>query len=412
MVIRGYCALYAYMEKRLKVLMFGWELPPFNSGGLGVACYGLSKALSKNADILFVLPRKMDVDVKFAKLLFANNIKITEIDSPLMPYMTSAEYARLETDETIYGRNLFEEVKRYALEARKIAQREQFDIIHAHDWLSFEAGIAAKEVSGKPLVVQLHSTEYDRCGGQNLNQAVYDIEKRGMEKADRVIGVSRLTKKIVEEQYLIPAEKVFAVHNRINADEYTDVTDDRIFQIKKDGKKIVLFAGRITLQKGPEYFLQVARKVLEYDTNVLFVMAGSGDMEYKIMDDAAIMGISDKVLFTGFLRGKELAHVFSLADVFVMPSVSEPFGIAALESIIHGTPVIVSKQSGVSEVVQNALKVDFWDIDEMTNKILSVLNHNSLRETLKENGKNEVGIFSWDQAAQECLNLYNDLTKN
>lgn len=392
--------------------MFGWELPPFNSGGLGVACYGLSKALSKNVDILFVLPRKMDVDVNFAKVLFANNIKITTIDSPLMPYMTSGEYSRLETDETIYGRNLFEEVKRYALEARKIAQREKFDIIHAHDWLSFEAGMAAKEVSNKPLVVQLHSTEYDRCGGLNLNQAVYEIEKKGMENADKVIGVSNLTKSIIEEHYGIPSEKVFAVHNRINADEYNDEVDDRIFQIKKDGKKIVLFAGRITLQKGPEYFLQVAKKALDYDKNILFIMAGSGDMEYKIMNDAAVMGISDKVLFTGFLRGKELTHIFSLADVFVMPSVSEPFGIAALESIVHGTPVIVSKQSGVSEVVQNALKVDFWDVDEMTNKILSVLNHSSLKETLSENGKNEVGIFSWDQAANECLRLYNDLTKN
>lgn len=396
------------MEKRLKVLMFGWELPPFNSGGLGIACYGLSKALSKKADILFVLPRKMDISVDFAKLLFANNIKVTTIDSPLMPYMTSAEYSQLETDVTIYGKNLFEEVKRYAMEARKIALNEDFDIIHAHDWLSFEAGIAAKEVSGKPLVVQLHSTEYDRCGGQNLNRLVYDIEKKGMEKADKIIGVSKLTKRIIEQQYHIPSEKVIAIHNRINADEYKE-TDDRIFQIKKDGKKIVLFAGRITLQKGPEYFLDVAKKVLKFDKNVLFVMAGSGDMEHQIMRDAAVMGISDKVLFTGFLRGKELAHIFKMADVFVMPSVSEPFGIAALESIIHGTPVIISKQSGVSEIVQNALKVDFWDIDEMTNKILSVLHFPSLQNTLKDNGRDEVGIFSWDMAANECMNLYKDL---
>jgi glycosyltransferase involved in cell wall biosynthesis len=309
---------------------------------------------------------------------------------------------------TIYGKNLFEEVKRYAMEARKIALNEDFDIIHAHDWLSFEAGIAAKEVSGKPLVVQLHSTEYDRCGGQNLNHLVYDIEKKGMEKADKIIGVSKLTKRIIEQQYHIPSEKVFAIHNRINADEYKE-TDERIFQIKKDGKKIVLFAGRITLQKGPEYFLDVAKKVLKYDKNVLFIMAGSGDMEHQIMRDAAVMGISDKVLFTGFLRGKELTHIFKMADVFVMPSVSEPFGIAALESIIHGTPVIISKQSGVSEIVQNALKVDFWDIDEMTNKILSVLHFPSLQNTLKDNGRDEVGIFSWDMAANECMNLYKDL---
>lgn len=389
--------------------MFGWELPPFNSGGLGVACYGLSKALSKNVDITFVLPRKVEVDASFLKLLFANNIKVTIIDSPLRPYLTSAEYARMEEDVTLYGNDLFSEVKRYAMEARKIAEREEFDVIHAHDWLSFEAGIAAKEVSGKPLIVQLHSTEYDRCGGQNLNQAVYDIEKRGMEVADKVVGVSNLTKRIIEEHYGIPSYKVFAIHNRINADEYNQPVDERIFQLKMDGKKIVLYAGRITLQKGPEYFLDAARKVLDYDQNVLFVMAGSGDMEYKMIDLAASLGISDKVLFTGFLRGEELRSIFKLADVFVMPSVSEPFGIAALESIIHGTPVIISKQSGVSEIVQNALKVDFWDTDEMANKILSVISYQSLKSVLRANGRDEIETFSWDTAANETLNLYKTL---
>ncbi len=390
--------------------MFGWELPPFNSGGLGVACYGLSKALSKNVDITFVLPRTAEVDAKFLKLLFANNIKITTIDSPLHPYITPEGYKILTEDVTLYGSNLFEEVQRYAKEARKIAMEEEFDIIHAHDWLSFPAGIVAKEVSGKPLVVQLHSTEFDRCGGLNLNKNVYDIEKKGMEYADKVIGVSNLTKMIIQEHYGIPESKVFTVHNRINAEEYNQDVEDKIFQIKKDGKKIVLFAGRITLQKGPDYFIQAARKVLDFDNNVLFVMAGSGDMEYMMMQEAAQLGISDKFIFTGFLRGKELTHIFKMADLFVMPSVSEPFGIAALESIIHGTPVIVSKQSGVSEVVQNALKVDFWDIDEMANKIISVLRHDSLQNTLSENGENEVRVFSWDTAASECLNIYRQVT--
>ncbi len=397
------------MDKRLKVLMFGWELPPFNSGGLGVACYGLSKALSKNVDITFVMPRKVDVDASFLKLLFATNIKVTTIDSPLRPYMNARDYSRLEEDITMYGNDLYAEVKRYAMEARKIALQEEFDVIHAHDWLSFDAGIAAKEVTGKPLIVQLHSTEYDRCGGENLNQDVYDIEKHGMEVADKVIGVSNLTRRIIIDHYGIAPEKVFAVHNRINADEYGSGVDERIFQLKNDGKKIVLFAGRITLQKGPEYFLTVAKKVLEYEQNVLFVMAGSGDMEFQMMRQAASLGISDKVLFTGFLRGEELAHIFKLADVFVMPSVSEPFGIAALESIIHGTPVIMSKQSGVSEIVQNALKVDFWDVDEMANKILSVISFPSLQNTLQLNGRNEVGSFSWDTAANETLNLYRTL---
>lgn len=387
--------------------MFGWELPPFNSGGLGVACYGLSKAMSKNADILFVLPRKVDISPDFVKLLFASNIKVTTIDSPLTPYLTPAGYSRMKFDDvTIYGSNLYEEVMRYAVEARKIAAQEDFDIIHAHDWLSFPAGVAAKEVSHKPLVVQLHSTEYDRCGGLNLNQGVYDIEKKGMEFADRVIGVSNLTKMIIQEHYGISESKVFAVHNRINADEYEVKVDDTIFNLKRDGKKIVLFAGRITLQKGPDYFIKAARKVIDYDQNVIFVMAGSGDMEYKMMQEVAEMGISDKFIFTGFLRGGDLSHIFRMADIFVMPSVSEPFGIAALESIIHGTPVILSKQSGVSEVVQNALKVDFWDTDELANKILSVLGHGSLHSVLRENSENEVRSFSWDTAATECLDIY------
>jgi len=394
------------MQKRLKVLMFGWELPPFNSGGLGVACYVLSKALSKNVDITFVLPRTAEVDAKFLKLLFANNINITTIDSPLHPYITPEGYRVLTEDVTLYGSNLFEEVQRYAREARKIAMTEDFDIIHAHDWLSFPAGIVAKEVSGKPLIVQLHSTEFDRCGGLNLNKNVYEIEKKGMEYADKVIGVSNLTKMIIQEHYGIPESKVFTVHNRINPEEYNEDIGDKIFQIKKDGKKIVLFAGRITLQKGPDYFIQAAKKVLDFEQNVLFVMAGSGDMEYKMMQETATLGISDKFIFTGFLRGSELSHIFKMADLFVMPSVSEPFGIAALESIINGTPVIVSKQSGVSEVVTNALKVDFWDIDEMANKILSVIRHDSLQSTLSENGGNEVKVFSWDMAAAECLDIY------
>lgn len=395
----------------MKVLMFGWELPPFNSGGLGVACYGLSKALSKDNDILFVLPRKADVDADFLNMLYANgNVKITTIDSPLRPYITSEQYDRYKKDISLYGVNLFTEVERYAKEARKIAKKEDFDIIHAHDWLSFQAGTAAKEVSGKPLIVQLHSTEYDRCGGQNLNQHVYDIEKQGMKKADKIITVSNRTKDIVVKNYDIKPEKISVVYNRINADEYKD-TDNRIFKIKKDGKKIVLFAGRITMQKGPEYFLKVAKRILSFDKNVLFIIAGSGDMEHKIMNDAAVMGISDKVLFTGFLRGSQLQYIYKMADIFIMPSVSEPFGIVALESILNGTPVIVSKQSGVSEIVKNALKVDFWDIDEMTNKILSVLHFPSLHKTLKENLEKETALFSWDFAARECVGIYRNLLK-
>lgn len=392
--------------------MFGWELPPFNSGGLGVACHGLSKALSKDHEVIFVLPKRVNVNIPNFKVLFANNnLKFVTIDSLLTPYINSSEYGNLKKGLSLYGANLFAEVERYAAEAKKIAEKEDFDIIHAHDWLSFKAGLAAKEIAHKPLVVQLHSTEYDRCGGLNLNPYVYKIEKEGMEKADKIITVSNFTKNIVVNNYGIKPEKISVVHNRINADEYKEDKSDEIFRIKKEGKKIVLFAGRITLQKGPEYFLKVAKRVLSFEKDVLFVMAGSGDMEHQMINNAAVMGISDKVLFTGFLRGKELSQIYKMADIFVMPSVSEPFGIAALESIINGTPVIISKQSGVSEVINNAIKVDFWDTDEMTNKIISVLNYPSLHKTLKENCKKEVSLLSWDEAANECAELYKKMLR-
>lgn len=396
------------MEKKLKVLMLGWELPPFNSGGLGVACYGLSKALSENTDVLFVLPKRVDIDVDFLKLMFAGNVKITAVDSPLLPYITPDQYMQLKNNSSLYGSDLFEEVKRYAREAKKIARQQEFDIIHAHDWLSFEAGIAAKEVSGKPLIAHVHSTEYDRCGGINVNKKVYEIEKEGMKKADRVITVSHHTRRIIEKNYSVRPEVISVVHNRINADEFV-INKKTPLVLKKMNQKIVLFAGRITLQKGPEYFLQVAKKVVDIDDDILFVMAGSGDMERKIMNDAALMGISDKVLFAGFLRGEELTRLYNSADLFVMPSVSEPFGIVALESLLHDTPVIVSKQSGVSEVVTNVMKVDFWDIDEMVNKILAVLHNSSLKKTLRINAKSEIKNFNWKTAANDCQKIYKQL---
>lgn len=394
----------------MKVLMFGWELPPFNSGGLGVACYGLSRALSENTDVIFVLPHKVNIDADFLKLMFTGNLKITTIDSPLVPYISADQYTQLKDNISLYGTDLFKEVERYAREARKIAEREEFDVIHAHDWLSFGAGIAAKEVSGKPLVAQIHSTEFDRSGGNNINKKVFEIEKKGMQKADKIITVSNFTRNIVEEKYLIKPEIISVVHNRINADEYRR-GEDKFSRIKIGGKKIVLFAGRITLQKGPDYFLKVAQRILGVDKNVLFIMAGRGDMEREIINEVARMGISEKVLFTGFLKDKELSYLYRMADVFVMPSVSEPFGIVALESILNGTPVVISKQSGVSEVITNAIKVDYWDIDEMTNKIIAILSHSSLHKTLQVNGREEIKKFNWNMAAKDCEKIYKQLAK-
>jgi glycogen(starch) synthase len=393
--------------------MFGWEFPPYNSGGLGTACFGLSRALVRqNVRITFVLPKRLAVSSNDLRLVFADEhaIKLTEVNSLLYPYVTSEEYIldREHIKNDIYGRTLLEEVVRYARAARKIAKKEQFDIIHAHDWLSFLAGIEAKNVSGKPLVVHVHATEFDRTGGQGVNQNVYNIERRGLHFADKIIAVSNLTKQKIVEHYGINPSKIKVIHNGVDREDYRKLSE-QLAHLKRENKKIVLYAGRITIQKGPEYFIRAARRVLDYYPDAVFVVAGSGDMERQIMMEAAYLGISDRILFAGFLRGDELNAIYQAADLYVMPSVSEPFGITPLEALVNDTPVLISRQSGVSEVLTHALKSDFWDTEDMANKIISVLMHNSLKETLRENGCREVEKISWKEAARKCVDLYRNI---
>ncbi len=304
-----------------------------------------------------------------------------------------------------YGGNLYAEVLRYADKAKLIAAIEDFDVIHAHDWMTYSAGIEAKKMSGKPLVVHVHATEFDRSGGAGYNPFVYDIERRGMQEADEVITVSQLTKDRVVTSYGIPPEKVHVVHNAVDFDT---VKFDKN-EVKADAdEKVVLFLGRVTLQKGPEYFLYSAKQVIDMmpDKNVKFIFAGSGDMQEEMIDLAAKLGISKHVLFTGWVKGPEIDKLYSMADLYVMPSVSEPFGITPLESMRNGTPVLISHQSGVAEVVNHALKVDFWDVEEMTNKIHSVLQYPALHKTLQQNGSEEVLTFNWDTPAEKCANIY------
>lgn len=397
----------------LKVLMFGWEFPPHNSGGLGTACFGLTKALSREStDVVFVLPKKVPVNTSHAKLVFANekSIKVRHIDSILYPYITSERYSdevRNLKDE-VYGLSLMEEVKRYARKAGAIAVSENCDVIHAHDWLAFLAGIEAKRATGKPLVVHVHATEFDRTGGTGVNSEVYAIEKQGLEEADAVIAVSGWTKNILISKYGVPPEKIQVVHNGINTDDHK-IVSNRIESLKRVGNKIVLFVGRITLQKGPDYFIRAAKRVLEYRPDTLFVVSGSGDMERQMIRQAAESGIGDKVIFAGFLRGDELAGIYQSADLYVMPSVSEPFGITPLESLLNGTPVLISKQSGVAEVLTHVLKTDFWDTEDMADKIISVLDHRPLYESLRENGGREVERNNWRNAALKCVAIYESL---
>jgi glycosyltransferase involved in cell wall biosynthesis len=299
-----------------------------------------------------------------------------------------------------YGANLMEEVMRYALVASAIARQHTFDVIHAHDWLTNMAGIAAKRVSGKPLVIHVHATEYDRTG-EDVNQQVYDLERRGMEAADRIIAVSDLTRNTIINKYHIPPEKVVTVHNAVDFSAVEDRTVNRAVP-----EKIVTFLGRITYQKGPEYFIEAAYKVLQKTKNVRFVMAGSGDMFHRSVRRVAKLGISSHFHFTGFLRGEDVKNMFAYSDVYVMPSVSEPFGISPLEAMRAGVPAIISKQSGVAEVLQHAIKVDFWDVNALADAIYGLLTYNALRSMTIRYGLEEVNALKWDHAAAKVEKIY------
>ncbi len=400
----------------MKVLMFGWELPPHNAGGLGVACAGLAKALvNRGIWLTFVLPRKVPLPVLSYHVRFAASSREIYADCATFlfsPYRTSREAWTLRGEGGCLpiGGLFQQEVERYAAFARVVAREEEFDIIHAHDWLCIPAGMEAKRLTGKPLIVHIHATEFDRTGFGNINEQVYAIERAGVHAADRVIAVSNFTRNILIEKYGVDPQKVMVAHNGVDVAEVLAhaAVSGALEAQRQAGTKIVLFLGRITLQKGPDYFVRVAKRVLDHE-RALFVVSGSGDMERQIIEEAAWLGIGDRVLFAGFLRGAELGRMLASADVLVMPSVSEPFGIVPLEALVHGVPVLISKQSGVSEVLRHALKADFWDIDEMANQIIAVLRHKSLRGVLSNEGRREAHYQTWDKAAQVCTVAYQSL---
>ncbi len=423
----------------MKVLMFGWEFPPHIAGGLGTACYGLTKGLAYNGvKVHFVVPKAYgDEDqsqitlhsaegVEFSERNFSfgryyEQMRYFEIGSNIIPYLSPEEFEILVTEEDArdvtktekmlgqkfkfsgaYGKDLMLEVSRYAMVASVIARQLDFDLIHAHDWLTYAAGVAAKRATGKPLVVHMHATEFDRSG-ENVNQQVYNIERMGMSEADLVISVSNFTRQIVINKYGIDPEKVITVHNAVEADER-----EREQYKRNVPEKIVTFLGRITFQKGPDYFVQSAIKVLQKDPNVRFVMAGSGDMLNRIIQQVAALGVADKFHFTGFLKGPEVTKMFAMSDVYVMPSVSEPFGISPLEAMRSNVPVIISKQSGVSEVLKHAVKVDFWDTDAMADAIYGLLHYKALSKMFKKLGKDEVDNLKWDNSAAKVKNVYEE----
>lgn len=429
----------------MKVLMFGWEFPPHIAGGLGTACEGIVKGLAHNGvEVLFVMPSASgDEDQSCARILsasdvpvrnvsdsveeFLDKVRFVSVDSGIVPYVDPEEYydaiekmkrERLTEIEVgfgqkfkfsgKYGANLMEEVSRYAQVGGTIAMEHagEFDVIHAHDWLTYLAGIAAKELSGKPLVVHVHATSFDRGTDDMVDSRVYAIEKKGMEAADRVVTVSDLTRNIVINKYGIDPSKVVTVHNAVDFSGRDSVKVERGVR-----DKVVTFLGRITFQKGPEYFIEAAAKVLKRTSNVRFVMAGSGDMMNRAIRQVARLGISDRFHFTGFLRGAEVQKMFALSDVYIMPSVSEPFGISPLEAMRSNVPAIISHQSGAAEVLKYALKVDFWDVDAMADDIYALLQYPVLADFATKQGFDEVNELKWNGATAKLKEVYESVVK-
>jgi glycosyltransferase involved in cell wall biosynthesis len=425
----------------MKVLMFGWEFPPHISGGLGTASYGLTRGMStiSDLDITFVVPRAYgDEDQRKMRIIGAGDVSLDrkhmrysnvlgqisyiEVNSNLVPYHSPEEYSKLvnkaenKNKKLIhtslggklffsggYGQNLYEEIANYALVAAQIGEENEHDIIHAHDWLTYPAGIAAKSVSGKPLVIHVHATDFDRSGG-SVNPTVFEIEKNGMNAADKIIAVSNLTRNTIIEKYGIDSSKVFTVYNAVEP-----IPNKEKIALKRGiNDKVVTFLGRVTMQKGPEYFVQAAEKVLKKMDNVRFVMAGSGELLERMINWAASLGIVDRFHFTGFLKGDDVFRMFSISDVYVMPSVSEPFGISPLEAMQSNVPVIISHQSGVAEILKYAIKTDFWDVDAMADAIYGLINYPSLSEMFIKYGKEEVDNMKWENSAQRVYSIYQE----
>ena len=420
----------------MKVLMFGWEFPPHILGGLGTASYGLTKGMSQQDDleITFCIPKPWgDEDQSFLRIIGMNSTPVVwknvgwdyvkgRVGSYMDPQLfydlrdhIYADFNYLNTNDLgciefsgRYPDNLHEEINNYSIVAGVVARQQEFDIIHSHDWLTYPAGIHAKQVSGKPLVIHVHATDFDRSRG-NVNPTVYAIEKNGMDNADHIMCVSELTRQTVIHKYFQDPKKVSTVHNAVSplSQEIQDIVPQ-----KNPSEKVVTFLGRITMQKGPEYFVEAAAMVLHRTRNVRFVMAGSGDMMDQMIRLVAERGIADRFHFPGFMKGKQVYEVYKNSDVFVMPSVSEPFGIAPLEAMQCGTPSIISKQSGCGEILDKVIKTDYWDIHAMADAIYSICINPSLFHYLQEEGKKEVDGITWEKVGLRIRALYEDVLRN
>jgi glycosyltransferase involved in cell wall biosynthesis len=434
----------------VRVLMLGWEFPPFISGGLGTACHGLTRAMTRlGAEVLFVLPRADAGPIPSGTLLprrasgaAQGRLELVavpaSITSPYGASMATADLARRATEAALatqvpalpmleeghlkvigagsgggYEGDLLGRITDYATRCMNMTKDEQFDLVHAHDWVTFPAGQAIAARTGRPLIVHVHSTEFDRSG-EVVNQAVYDIERQGMHAAAAVIAVSNLTKRIIVERYGVPPEKVHVVHNgieplRAGALAGSAGLSGHAASGNGSPEKTVLFLGRLTMQKGPSFFVDAAARILRRQGGVRFIIAGWGDLAPQVIHQVAAMGLGTKIRFTGFLRGREVEQAYRLADVYVMPSVSEPFGLTALEAVQFGVPVILSKNSGAAEVLHaGAMKCDFWDVDKMASQILSLLASPELGQSMCRAAAGEIRRLTWGAAARKCVEVYEE----
>jgi len=393
----------------MKVLMLGWELPPHNSGGLGVACYELCRSLSNSGvDIEFVIPYTAEHDIKFMTITPAHPQGVQEVIKSGIAYDS---YKYIYSDQSTEWVDIFTQSKVYEKSISKIVDSSEFDIIHAHDWLTFRAGIRAKQISGKPLVLHVHSIEHDRSGGRYGNPLVREIEQLAFLMADKIVAVSELTKRKISKYYNIPAHKIDVVHNSIDIYSKLPLDNSNTYKyltlLKEKGYRVVVNIGRLTIQKNLPNLLYSAQKVISLNPKVIFLFVGNGELERQLLELSAELGISQNVIFTGFQRGKAWRDAYAIGDLFVMPSISEPFGLTPLEAIGYGTPALVSKQSGVSEVVNNCLKVDYWDVDEMANQIGAVVGNDALRDELHKNSLKEYSKLSWSKSTDKLISLYN-----
>lgn len=390
--------------------MLGWELPPHNSGGLGVACYHMCRQLAERGfDIQFILPYSAEHNIDFMEVTAAHPQDVLAVLKAGNAY-DSQHYLHIKSSGENDVLTLFEQQALYEFNVEQLVDVCEFDLIHAHDWLTFRAAIAAKRKSGKPLIVHIHATEFDRSAGQPGNELVRDIEYQGMMLADRVIAISQRVKDTIQKEYHIPADKIEVVHNSVALNEVLTHEGGNVYHylatMKELGYKVVTNIGRLTIQKGLTHLLNAAQVVLEFEPKTFFLVVGSGEQYEELIEQSAALRISDKILFAGFQRGKAWSDAYAIADLFIMPSVSEPFGLTPLEAIALDTPTLVSKQSGVAEVVQNMLKVDYWDAQVMADQIVNVLRSHGLRQTLAASAAKEIAGLSWAQNAAHLEQVY------